>query len=254
MTWAIVPTESRPAGFGFLKEQYPVNTWDIYPLAEYVAHDKAAFIHHDLGQFVTNRETLSWSLGLGYCMSYRIWAPDLAKDAPREWLRWLDRVQKSVCARYLGAPLAGFAHERGPNPTPADDGLLRATYGSVRVAANLGPVARTVAGWTLAPHGFIATAPGMVAGNLARAGGLDCRPEGVSFVTEGDARSVDVWVYAPGGETVAIELPARITRPVTLRFDGGARAQAQAVNGAVRLTLPTNSGGATKRLWHIHLQ
>ena len=31
-------------------------------------------IHHDLGQFVTNRQVLAWTLGLGFSMSYRVHA------------------------------------------------------------------------------------------------------------------------------------------------------------------------------------
>ncbi len=96
MTWGIVPTEGGPSWRRLMKHEYSPRTWDIFPLAQIIAHDKCSFLHHDLGQFVTNRETLAWTLALGYGLSYHIAAPALERDGPREWLRWLDRLQKSV--------------------------------------------------------------------------------------------------------------------------------------------------------------
>ena len=244
MAFQIVPTQSGPSWRVPLKELYPPETGEVFPLAQYVAHDKTAMIYHDLGQFVTNREVLSWTLGLGFCMSYRISAGALDQDAPREWLRWLDRVQKSVCARYVGQPVTEFAHDRGPAPTMKDEGVMRAAYGPVRVAANLGPKARTEAGRDLPPFGFVANAPGVIAANVREVGSTDYGEEGVSFVTEGDTRKADVWVYAPAAADVAVELPAGLSGKVTLEFEGAAPAAAVAELGVVRFRLPARSAKA----------
>jgi hypothetical protein len=243
MTWSIVPTEGGPSWRRLMKYDYSPATWDIFPLAHLIAHDKCAFVHHDLGQFVTNRETLAWTLALGYGLSYRIAAPALEKDAPREWLRWLDRLQKSVVARYVGEPMKSFVHDRGPQPTRDDDGVIRAAYGAVEVIANLGPVPRVVANHELPAFGFHATASGMVAGSL--------QDDGTSFVAEGNARRADVWVYAPPESDAAVELPARMTGKLTLTLDSASAAPAEAAGRIIRFRLPARGGvHDVKFLWH----
>src|SRR5438105_2676287 len=107
-TWGIVPTEGAPSWRTFLKDRFTPATWDIFPVAQYIAHDKTSMLHHDLGQFVTDDEVLSWTLGLGYGLSYRVSTTDLSRRSTLEWLRWLDRLQKSVCAHYVGQPVLSF--------------------------------------------------------------------------------------------------------------------------------------------------
>jgi len=244
-----------------MKHEYSPATWDIFPLAQIIAHDKCSFVHHDLGQFVTNRETLAWTLALGYGLSYRIAASALDRDGPREWLRWLDRLQKSVVARYVGKPMKLFVHERGAQPPRDDDGIIRATYGPVEIIANLGSSPKAVAsrnGTAALPgFGFRATAPGVVAANLQIAGGVDGRTsttgggEGELFVAEGNAHRADVWVYAVPASDVAVELPAHMTGKLTLALDGEPVAPVRATCNIIRFRLPQRSNSdATRFLWH----
>jgi len=220
MTWSIVPTKDAPTWRTFLKDRFPPQTWEIFPLAQYIAHDKTAMVHHDLGQFVTDDEVLAWTLGLGYGMSYRISASSLDRADSRQWLLWLDRLQKSVCARFVGEPVRAFTHDRGANPAFEDDGVLRATYGPVEVTANLNGRPMISGGCALASHGFRAAAPGVVAANLKSVAGADMGDEGVSFVAEGDAARVELWIYSRGDRDVAVELPESMTGPAILRMDG----------------------------------
>ena len=117
-------------------------TWTIFPLAQAIAHDKTVLLHHDLGQFITNDQVLSWSLGLGYSLSYRLAAAALAQDVPREWLAWLDRLQKSVCARYIGEPLADFSHDRAPSISEANMPLTSTFTCTAAPAITLGHISR----------------------------------------------------------------------------------------------------------------
>ena len=256
MTWGIVPTEGGPSWRRLMKYDYSPATWDIFPVAQIIAHDKCSLVHHDLGQFVTNRETLSWTLALGYSLSCRIHASTLEKDAPREWLRWLDRLQKSVVARYVGEPMKSFVHDRGPQPTREDDGVIRATYGPVEIVANLGPTSKAIASLsssttnasrsdaaTFPAFGFRATAPGVVAGSL--------QDDGTSFVTKGDGRRADVWVYASPESSLSVELPQRMTGELTLTLDGAPAATAQATGAVIRFQLPARGNARdVKFLWH----
>lgn len=236
MTFSIVPTEGGPAWIRSLKYEFPAETWIVYPVAQYIAHDKTMMLHHDLGQFVTNRETLAWTLGIGFGLSYRVGASELTRDTRRQWLLWLDRLQKSVCARYIGEPVKGFDHDRGDTST---EGVIRAQYGPVNLTANLEPKARAEKGQTLAPYGFYATAPGMVAANVQRVGGADFGEEGLSFVTEGNARQGDVWVYAPAEQAVTVEAPTGMKGSVNLTLDGQTPVKCTVTNGTLSLRLPS---------------
>jgi hypothetical protein len=216
LSWGIVPTDHRPEWVRLFKATVPPDTWEIFPLALAVMRDKAIFMHHDLGQFVTNDRILSWTLALGYSLSYRAHAPALEQDAPREWLAWLDRLQKSVCARHLGTPLRDFSHDRAPLfATPgdprreADDGVITAAYGDVKLFCNLGDVPRTVGDYELPPYGFRAEAPGITAG-LA--------PDGSGYVTETRRGKTDLWIFAPSQATVTLPVP--LTGRVKVTLDG----------------------------------
>jgi hypothetical protein len=239
MTWSIVPTEGQPVWTQRMSDRYAPATWELFPLAQYVAHDKTAMIHHDLGQFVTNRQVLAWTLGLGFSMSCHAAAAGLGHPGPHEWLRWLDRVQKSIAARYVGQPVGGFRHDRGPPPGAEGDGAIRAQYGPVRLVANLDPQPRREADLELAPFGFAATAPGLVAANLRSLGGLDFGEEGISFVAEGNGSTGEVWVYAPANQEVAVLLPAKTSGGVKLSLDGAGVVSTSVRGGAHLFRLPS---------------
>ena len=129
------------------------------------------------------------------------WSPDYWRDYFRE---------------HLGQPLRDFAHDRAPlfatsgDPRrESDDGMIRAAYGDVSFACNLGDVPRTVGGVALPPYGFRADAPGLAAG-LA--------PDGTGYVTETRKGKTDLWLYAPSQAKVSVPVP--LSGRVTVALDG----------------------------------
>ncbi len=139
--------------------------------------------------------------------------------------------------------MKSFVHERGPQPTREDDGIIRATYGPVEIIANLGPQPRIVAGHAVPPFGFRATAPGVIAASLQN--------DSTSFVVEGNQSRADVWVYAAADSDAEVELPARMSDTLTLTFDNAPAAPAQAAGRVIRFRLPARSGVRdVKFLWH----
>ncbi len=175
MTWSIVPTRNPPAWRQALKQRFAPETWTIEPLSLRLMHDKVLLTHHDLGQFVEDPRSLVWTFALGYGMSYVAHASHwLDNPERRAWYGWLSRCQKSVVARYAGTPVRTFTHDRSPlfaarSKDPAtwdDDGVILATYGTVRIIANLGNTTRTVDGHRLAPFGYWIEAPGLLATRL----------------------------------------------------------------------------------------
>lgn len=236
MTWALVPTENAPDWRTFMNDRLPPATWDIFPLAQYIAHDKTAMTHHDLGQFVTDDATLSWTMALGYSLSYRTAATDLSQRPGREWMLWLDRLQKSVCARYVGQPVVSFAQVRGTNLTAEPDGIVQATYGPVRIVANLTPSAKAPEGIQLAPFGYSITAPGLIAANLNPPSG-GTNQSSVSFVVEDNPGKAELWIYSSGERDVSIQLPRNLDGTARVAWDGGATNSVPVRNGVMTLNL-----------------
>jgi hypothetical protein len=237
MTWGIVPTANPPSWRSFLRDRFSPETWEIFPLAQYIAHDKVSMLHHDLGQFVTDDEVLAWTLGLGYGLSYWVNAADLDQPASRQWLLWLDCLQKSVCARYVGEPVTAFSHAWGTNVSNPDNGVLLATYGQVNITANLSPQPLGTSELTLAPFGFRAAAPGMVAANVLPAG-----QSAVSYVVATNGSSAEFWIYATGEQNVAIGLPPGLSGGASVQLDGHAPFQVQVTNAALAVALGMKPG------------
>jgi hypothetical protein len=235
MAWAIVPTANPPPWISYLRDRYSTETWDLFPVAEYIAHDKVSMVLHDLGQFVTSDEVLAWTLGLGYGQSYSVNAPDLDQPSIGQWLLWLDRVQKSVCARYVGAPISAFAHQWGTNPVRPDNGVIQATYGPVSIVANLGPQPLTTNGQMLAPFGFYATAPGMIAGNVIPPASTNTNA--ISFVAQTNGANAQFWIYTTGEQYAPVSLPSGLGGPATIQLDGHSPSQVQVQNAGFDVTL-----------------
>lgn len=226
LSWEIVPTEHGATWRTLRNTRVPTDLWSVYPITQYLAQDKCSFIYHDLGQFVTNREVLAWTLGLGFNMTYRCRATDLDNPAVRDWIGWLDVLQKQVCSRYLGGTLTGWDHTRdlGAN------GVIRSEFAGVSIAANLDPQPVAVDGHDLAGYGFRAVGPNLVAGNLRTVAGHSQGPEGVQFVST----ATDLWVYERPETTVTVELPKAATGKIQVAFDGAA---AQTVDGGAAVTV-----------------
>jgi len=252
MTFGLMPSDGRP----LMKNRFDSRTWEIFPMAQFIAHDKTAMIHHDLGQFVDNQERLSWTLGLGYSMSYRIHAPALREAAARQWLLWLDRLQKSVCARYFAKPLDEFTHHWAADLPTHENGTIGARYGDLRVVANLDSQPKLQFGRELAGYGFLVSAPGLVAAQLETLAGRDFGKNGTAFVAEGTDERVELWIYARPGEDVAALLPVPGFKPRKTTFDGGSEVQATVEEDACLLRVPSQLPGGEKPkenvryLWH----
>ena len=220
LSWDIVPTEHGAPWRTLRKTRVPTDLWTIYPITQYLAQDKCSFIYHDLGQFVTNREVVAWTLGLGFNMTYRCRAGDLDNPAVRDWIGWLSVLQKNVCSRYLGSTLKDWKHDR----RPGDDGrdVIESDFEGVSILANLDAKPVEIEGTELAGYGFLAVGEDLVAGNLRSVKAVPQGPEGIQFVSSGDRTGVDIWVYERPETQVSIPLPEEMPGKVKVAFDGAA--------------------------------
>jgi len=218
MAWSIVPSSGEREARR-LRYRYPPGEWAVFPMMQYLAHDKALFTLHDLGHFVFTEEQLAYVLGLGYGLSYRLAGPDLDRAEVREWLGWLDALQKSLCGRYAGQPLAEFALVGGA-PAAVGGPVMVATYPGLTVAANTGGerVApadlgaalswAAAAGLQMAGPGFLAAGDGLLAGRVHAA--AEEAPYSFVMETGNDGTSRGV-LRAAAGQTVVLPWPGEGT-------------------------------------------
>ncbi len=255
-TFALVPGRN-PSWARLFKSRYPAGTWEIFPVAQVLGHEKAAMLHHDLGKFVSDRMTLSWTLGLGFAMSEAANARELHEPQRLEWLRWLARIQQSIVARYVGEPIVAFEHK--PGSADADDGVIRATYGPVQLVANLGPEPMTSDSKLLAGFGFLASAQGLVAGDLRKLAGHDFGPEGASFVVEGNARDAELWIWGIPGSSAGAIVPEGMKGRIELTLDGAGPQVLTVKEDVVAFPLPRSRVGVDPRysgaaVWHARIR
>jgi hypothetical protein len=164
--------------------------WEVSPFALYFAHDKVAFTHHDLSQTIDTKAQLSFSLALGYMMIYRR-GPDIT-EPELCWMRWLNVIQKHVCARYLEKRLESFEFLR-PDVTRSifEDMTVVAVWSAAEYEVRAGTV--------ITGDGFhVESADGqLVAGTYSMLDGQDYGPESY-YLRDG----LDVWVSPAGGSPI----------------------------------------------------
>jgi hypothetical protein len=186
--WGLIPTEYDPDWVSLWRDRYAPGTWTTRPLALWLAHDKVVFTMHDLGQFVTNRETLAWTLALGYDLSIRTSADEVQRTPSDPWITWIAALQKDFGPHIIGAPLTDWRE--------IQPGVFRATYGSTIVLANTTAAPAIVdANATLSPYGFLIVDPvdRAQAGSVVRYHGKDYT-KGMDFI----AKSGNIETFTPG--------------------------------------------------------
>lgn len=235
MAWGVVPFENAPEWRRLLRDQYNPATWELFPMSQILAHDKTAFYFHDLGAFVTNQETLAYALALGYNMSYRISANQLDQDAPREWLRWLDRLQKTVGAAQFGKPVSQFWHF-----TTGKNGSFNTQYGDLKIYLNLDDRTTTPSklGPQLPPFGFQALQT-----NLFAQGGID----NPNYIVQREGGAMNLWAYSSPENSFQMRLPmppanVRLRPPTTITFDNQAPQKIELQNGEIVVRIPAREG------------
>lgn len=139
---------------------WPRESWEFFPMALYLAHDKVLFYHHDLGGFVRDRLDLSITLVMGYGLSW--WThTDRPTQVESDWIDRLCRLQAAIGPECAGVALTGFEYL-----SPC---VLRSRWEDLVITANL-----TTDPWrlddtrTIAPEGFAAQSPTLEAGIFSR--------------------------------------------------------------------------------------
>ena len=164
---------------GLPDQLFGAGNWEPYPLADWLFHDKVLLYQHDLfeGTMAIDDEVITWNMAFGLVSSYS-WD---AGTGP--WLELVAELQRTLGPHYAGVPLAGYR-------SLAED-VTESRFGDLTVVANLSSSTFTIDGYDVAPRGFLARTPDVVAGALRDTAGT-------RYVIVVDGRTVeDYRVTAP---------------------------------------------------------
>ena len=176
--WGLIPTQYGPDWNRLWRDRFAPGTWTTRPLALWLAHDKVVFTMHDLGQFVTNREVLSWTTVLGYELSMRTSVEEMNSHPNDPWLAWLAALQKTFGPGIVGQPLTSW-EELKP-------GVFRARYGQTVVTSNTTDKPVDIdARLSLPAFGFVIMDPSTRSGGSVTKFDGKAYPSGLDFIDVG---------------------------------------------------------------------
>jgi hypothetical protein len=124
-------------------------TWEPYPLALWLLHDKVLFYQHDLyeGTMATDAEVLTWNMVFGLVSAFS-WN-DRLDSLASPWLGLAGAMQRAVGPHYAGRPLTAYRS--------VDADVTESRFGDLAVVANWNAAeAYVVDGHGIAPQGFLA--------------------------------------------------------------------------------------------------
>ena len=189
--------------FDYANEHWGTGTWEPYPLALWLLHDKILFYQHDLSTntFSEDPGVLTWNMAYGTMLSYNWqWADNEPLTNP--WLNLVSNLQRVVSSRYAGQQFTEFTKLRAQ--------VTRSTFGDLSVVANWQPaLTYPIDGHKIAPGGFYATTEDdtVLAGSFSQFFNGRVLSAGVHYLIVERSPHV-VTVRQPIGETTALSIEA----------------------------------------------
>src|SRR4029077_4126912 len=103
-------------------------TWQPFPLALWLLHDKVLLYQHDLCEctFTTDRQILTWNLAFGFLLSYTWDEQTHSLESP--WLPIVTAFQSALGPRYAGVALTSYRRIAA--------GVTETRFGRYSVVAN----------------------------------------------------------------------------------------------------------------------
>lgn len=134
--------------FQYPNAQWGVGTWQAFPLALWLLHDKVLLYQHDLCEctFTTDPQILTWNLAFGLLLSYG-W-DEQAHSLESPWLAIVTAFQRALGPRYAGAALTSYRR--------IASGVTETRFGAYSVVANWTGSPYALGGYRIAPGGFLA--------------------------------------------------------------------------------------------------
>ncbi|MGI6353549.1 MAG: DUF6259 domain-containing protein [Lentisphaeria bacterium] len=136
--WGTVPVDGQYR-FRHLKYKFPEGEWQFFPILSYLGHDQCLFTPHDLGHFIRRPEHLCVAVAFGLTMSDTWNCRDHRSAFKKNWVHWLDAVQKTAAADYAGKKLLDFRYLEEGHNRPFPHELLYTRYADdIVIVSNMG--------------------------------------------------------------------------------------------------------------------
>ena len=236
--------------FGFMRkiewgnliwDDIPKDAFNLDNLSGAMFHDKVSLTHHNLGSSVETPRDAAITLGYGFSMinfAYEHFFNNV--KGYRDWIKWVDRIQKSVAAKYIGKKMHSFKHSWRDEKSADGDGVIRAKYGDVSIVANMGKGGLKNKRVVLGEDSFYATAPGMIAaGNLKKIGSK--KVGNSSFIVEKIGDKTFLWLYGEPDKDAYFQL---LDDGVTsLKTKDGISVDVEVDGGVGKIRMPISKDG-----------
>ncbi len=249
--WGVVNEEIQFCGFSNGIYESPHSKvwdsyiWDIYPknamcisnLVGAFFHDKVSLSHHDLGKSIETQRQLSVSLGIGFTMIHIPALHTVSRYNTLSFIRWLDRLQKSLVCTYIGEKMNKFEHNWKSLSDTTGEGYIRAEYGDVSIFASIDSKPYKNGDILIAPEGFIAEGKDVCAGHVLEIRGVKASVP-CSYLVEKKDDSYKVWIRAQSNSTLIFPLSAKLT---SLKLPDGTALEFKQTNEVVEFKMPLDS-------------
>ncbi len=234
MSFGIFPSHLAPPWNVFVWDMYPKNTMRLANLTGALFHDKVSLSHHDLGTGIFRDKQMALSLGIGFTLMYSPHLHTIKNQYDLHFIKWMDRLQKSIVSKYIGAKMKSFKHWWQDVNKQGGDGYIRSQYGNIKIFANMTDAPVAEGDVIVSDDGFIAEGDGVKAGMVDSINGVASGLPFCGYVVDG----LKAWTYATGGEYRIFPYSGKIKR---LKVKGGADLKFEQKNGVVKFKLPITS-------------
>ena len=250
--WGIANEELQFCGMSFGLDKYEYNVgwatyvWENFPpeavnitnLVGAMFHDKVSLSHHDLAHGLVTQRDISKTLGIGFTTMINMHGK-MTNPYYTQYIYWLDRLQKSIVSKYIGAKMRKFEHNWKNTKTSDSFGYINAQYGDVKIFASIDDCPKQIGDVELAPDGFIAESKGVKAGCVNSIKGIRASVP-CSYVVEETEKSVKVWIFAQTQSSLIIPVKAKVK---ALKLSNKTPLNFTQKDGVVKFDMPLGKSG-----------
>ena len=201
-------------------------------------HDKLSLSHHDLAFGLVTQRDISKTLGIGFTTMINMHGK-MTNPYYTQYIYWLDRLQKSIVSKYIGAKMRKFEHNWKDTKTSDSFGYINAQYGDVKIFASIDDCPKQIGDVELAPDGFIAESKGVKAGCVNSIKGIRASVP-CSYVVEETEKSVKVWIFAQTQSSLIIPVKAKVK---ALKLPNNTPLNFTQKDGVVQFDMPLGKSG-----------
>jgi len=200
--------EPKPNNYWrLIYENYPKNTFKLYNMLGALFQDKVSITQHNLGGDIREPRRLSLCVAYGMHLITRINRNDKTVYSFQtfEWIKWLDVVQKTLSAKYIGANLKNFEHTWENLHTRDASGVIRSQYDNISIVANLQEKTLREGNMELPSNSFYAKGKDFSVGGIIACGDFKVNDR-TWYALEGNSLKI----YGKGGEEVVVPVNKKI--------------------------------------------